>query len=279
MKRLGTLLIAVFAAAGCVDDERYFCISDGPLSERGCFLCTDDDECIAQPPPPRATCFEATDCAVEEICTNIGCVAECEQDAECPLGTECTRDGICLNPLEDTPTRVQSPSPSPTPTPTPAPAPTCQFNFECGDGRICIDGECLFTCLASPCPDTQQCMAGACRPCMDDVCLSNCSTDADCSDLEYCSNFQCVPDTRPVAFCPENECQPGRVCVRGQCRTPCESDEQCAQVDGAIRFCAPVGELDLCVRSIEVLAECQLNIDCAFGEECVDGSCAVGAPR
>jgi hypothetical protein len=26
------------------------------------------------------------------------------------------------------------------------------------------------------------------------------------------------------------------------------------------------------------LAECQLNIDCAFGEECVDGSCASGAP-
>jgi hypothetical protein len=28
------------------------------------------------------------------------------------------------------------------------------------------------------------------------------------------------------------------------------------------------------VRSSEVLAECQLNIDCGLGEECVDGSCS-----
>jgi hypothetical protein len=26
-----------------------------------------------------------------------------------------------------------------------------------------------------------------------------------------------------------------------------------------------------------VLAECQLNIDCGLGEECVDGSCSVSS--
>jgi hypothetical protein len=31
------------------------------------------------------------------------------------------------------------------------------------------------------------------------------------------------------------------------------------------------------VRSSEVLAECQLNIDCGLGEECVDGSCAASS--
>jgi hypothetical protein len=31
------------------------------------------------------------------------------------------------------------------------------------------------------------------------------------------------------------------------------------------------------VRSSEVIAECQLNIDCGLGEECVDGACAVRA--
>ena len=277
MERLGTLLLALCAVAGCTEDDRYFCISDGPVSERGCFLCR-DDECVSQPPPDRGMCLEESDCAVQEVCTNIGCVAQCDEDLDCPLGTECTRSGLCLNPLEEEPTRRPSPSPTPQPGPEPTPAPfSCQFNFECSDDRICIDGECLFTCLDEPCPETQQCMAGACRPCMEDVCLSNCSTDDDCSELEYCSNFQCVADTRPEQFCPENECQPGRVCVRGQCRTPCETDEQCAQIDGSIRFCAPVGDMDLCVRSSEVLAECLLNIDCAFGEECRDGSCAVGA--
>ena len=275
MTRLGTLLLALCTVAGCVDDDRYFCVYDGPPSERGCFLCR-DDECFSQPPPSRDMCLEEDDCAVGEICTDIGCVSQCTQDLDCPLGTGCNADQLCVSPLEDQPTMRQSPPPVPQPEPEPTPPPvSCQFNFDCGDGRICIDGECLFTCLDAPCPDTQQCMAGACRPCMEDVCLSNCASDDDCSEVEYCSDFQCVPDTRPVAFCPETECQPGRLCVRGQCRTPCDSDEECAAIDSAIRFCAPVDDMNLCVRSSEVLAECQLNIDCAFGEECVDGSCAV----
>ena len=52
---------------------------------------------------------------------------------------------------------------------------------------------------------------------------------------------------------------------------------QCARIDATIRFCAPVEEQNLCVRSSEVLAECQLNIDCGLGEECVDGACAVSS--
>jgi hypothetical protein len=227
-------------------------------------------------------CLAESDCAVAEVCTTVGCVAQCEDGYDCPLGTTCSSDGLCLNPLEDAPT---SPDPAPTgPDPGPDPSPPtepepfrCQFNFECGDSRICIDGECLLTCLDAPCPGTQQCVAGACRPCVDDACLTNCSEDTECADHEYCSGFQCVPDTRPEQFCPDHECQPGRVCVRGQCRTPCENDDECARIDATIRFCAPVEDRNLCVRSVEVLAECQLNIDCGLGEECVDGSCEAAA--
>jgi hypothetical protein len=173
-----------------------------------------------------------------------------------------------LNPLEEQP---DLPEP---------PAFTCQFNFECGDDRICIDGECLITCLDAACPETQQCVAGACRPCTDATCLTNCSEDTECAEHEYCNAFQCVPDTRPETFCPENECQADRVCVRGQCRTPCDTDDECARIDTTIRFCIPVEDQNLCVRSSEVLAECQLNIDCGLGEECVDGACAAnpGSP-
>ena len=263
MKRFGIFFIALLGVAGCRDDQSYVCISDGPPSERGCFFC-EGDECKPQPPPARTICLAEADCAVDEVCTTIGCVAQCNEEFECPIGTTCATSGLCLNPLEEEPA-TQEPPPAPF---------SCQFNFECGEGRICIDGDCLFTCLDSPCPDTQQCVAGACRPCTEETCLTNCSEDAECEDFEYCSAFQCVPDTRPLAFCPENDCQPGRVCVRGQCRTPCETDEQCARIDATIRFCAPVEEMNLCVRSSEVLAECQLNIDCGLGEECVDGACA-----
>lgn len=263
MKRFGILLLACLGVGGCRDDSRYVCISDGPLSDRGCFICR-GNECDPQPPPNRSTCSSGADCAEGHACTTLGCVAECDVEYDCPLGTTCTSNGLCLNPLEEEPTE-REPDPEPF---------SCQFNFECGDSRICIDGECLETCLDAPCPETQECVAGACRPCTDDDCLTSCSGDDDCADFEYCRNFQCVPDTRPEQFCPQNDCQPGRLCVRGQCRTPCETDDECARIDATIRFCAPVEELMLCVRSSEVLAECQLNIDCGLGEECVDGGCA-----
>ena len=270
MKRFGIFLITVLGLAGCNEDASYFCVSNGPLNERGCFLCR-GDECNAQPPPERSVCLAEVDCAVEEACTTIGCVARCEDGFDCPVGTACASSGLCLNPLEETP-EEREPSPE---EPQPEPAPfSCQFNFECGDSKICIDGDCLQTCLDAPCPDAQQCVAGACRPCTTDSCLSSCVDDSECSELEYCSGFQCIPDTRPEQFCPDTPCQPGRVCLRGQCRTPCETDDQCARTEAAIRFCAVVEDMKLCVRSSEVLAECQLNIDCGLGEECVDGSCA-----
>jgi len=261
MTRLGFTIIALAAIAGCADDSRHVCIADGPLSDRGCFLCR-GDECHPQPAPTRDSCFADTDCAVREVCTTLGCVGECSDANECPLGTTCAENGLCLNPLEN------EPDPPPF---------RCQFNFECGDSRLCIDGECLLTCLDAPCPGTQQCVAGACRPCTDDVCLTSCTEDSQCADHEYCSSFQCIADTRPAQFCPENECQDGRICLRGQCRTPCETSEECARIDATIRFCAPVGNQNLCVRSSEVLAECQLNIDCGLGEECVDGACALSS--
>ncbi|MEM7435401.1 MAG: hypothetical protein AAF436_09645 [Myxococcota bacterium] len=276
MNRLGILCLVSLGLLGCNDDSRYFCITEGPVSERGCFLCSDDD-CELQRPPTRQACADTVDCALGEVCTDLGCTDTCEEPLECAIGSTCL-DGLCRGPTEPEPAPVSTDEP-PLPDPDPMPAPgACQFNFECGDGRVCVDGECLFTCIDAPCPGTQQCRDGACRPCMADECLTNCADDSQCEDHEYCAGFQCLPDTRPEMFCPANECQPGRVCRNGQCRTPCESNDECARIDATIRFCEPVGGENLCVRSIEVLAECQLSIDCGLGDECVDGACAPTSP-
>ncbi|MEM9729989.1 MAG: hypothetical protein AAF997_15520 [Myxococcota bacterium] len=269
MNRLGILCLASFGLFGCSSDSRYFCVDEGPIAERGCFLCEDDD-CDAQPPPERQACMTAGDCAVGELCTDVGCTATCQELLDCAFGTTCL-EGLCRNPLEPEPVLVGDDDPG-TPNPDP-PAAQCQFNFECGNGRVCVDGSCLFTCIDMACPGTQQCRDGACRPCLDDECLTNCSDDTQCEDHEYCSDFQCIPDTRPETFCPENACQEGRVCRNGQCRTPCETNDECGRIDATIRFCELVGDETLCVRSVEVLAECQLSIDCGLGDECVDGGC------
>ena len=280
MNRIGIPWMAslslLASLSGCQDDTEYFCVVEGSAEERGCFICRDDD-CVEQPGPNRPICEASVDCAVGERCTDLGCVQECRSPDDCPLGTTCL-SGLCLNPREPRPPDDPDPAPNPSPDPDPGPGPgpgidACQFNFECAESRICIDGQCLATCLDRPCPENQDCRDGACRPCLDDACLTNCADDTDCAEGEYCSGFQCLPDTRPSTFCPENDCQPGRVCRRGQCRTPCETDDQCARIDATIRFCASVQGENLCVRSSEVLAECQLNIDCGLGDECVDGAC------
>ncbi|MGB5813485.1 MAG: hypothetical protein WBG86_23315 [Polyangiales bacterium] len=277
MTRFAILCVAALGLLGCDDDTLYFCTADGPPADRGCFLCRGDD-CQPQAPPTRSICMDAVDCAVGEVCTNLGCTRECTEEFDCGIGTTCI-DNLCRNPIEPTPVIVTSEDPAPSPAPDP-PTGQCQFNFECGDSRVCVDGQCLFTCIDEPCPGTQQCRDGACRPCMDQTCLTNCSDDVECEAHEYCSDFQCMPDTRPQTFCPENDCQPGRVCRNGQCRTPCDTNDECARIDATIRFCASVGSENLCVRSVEVLAECQLNIDCGLGDECADGACVTtsGSP-
>ncbi len=282
MTRAQSLSIALFvglwssALPGCDEDTEYVCVADGDPSQRGCFVCR-DEVCEEQPPPTRPPCLDPVDCAVGGICTDLGCVAACREELDCALGTTCI-DDLCLNPVEPTPGRPDNPLPNPDPEP-PVPEDRedrCQFNFECSDARICIDGQCLFTCLDTPCPGEQDCVDGAiCRPCPEGGCptVAACDDDVDCSDEEYCEASRCVPDTRAARFCPDNACQPGRVCRRGQCRSVCQSDRECALLDASIRFCAPVADEKLCVRGIELLADCQLNIDCGLGEECVDGSC------
>ena len=63
MKRFGILFITLIGIAGCNDDSRYVCISDGPLSDRGCFICR-GDECDPQPAPERAMCIGESDCCL-----------------------------------------------------------------------------------------------------------------------------------------------------------------------------------------------------------------------
>ena len=150
-------------------------MEEGPVEDRGCFLCR-DGSCFEQSPPERDPCVSSVDCALGEICTDMGCIGQCSDPIECPIGTTCDASGLCLNPNEPDPTPREDEPP--------------------------VDD-----------------------PPVDDP----------------------PDDPEPTGFCPETECQSGRVCRDGQCRTPCVTDDDCARVDSKIRFCRDVeGEL-LCV--------------------------------
>lgn len=68
----------------------------------------------------------------------------------------------------------------------------CLGDVECGDGRICVDGDCRAGCrLSADCPEGQSCVANSCVDQSADG-----DADADCDDVE------CPDDMAPVCgFC------------------------------------------------------------------------------
>jgi hypothetical protein len=310
--------------AGCNASEQYFCDEDG------CYYC-DGLGCREAQPEDRPECRGDFECPDGTLCTDRGCVTECEGDADCPEGTLCSdglclapneptpepqpgtcernsdcddpglvcRDGLCTpddrscgrlgcscaetercsagytcvedecRPNED----------------------VCQFNHECGVGRVCLDGTCHERCETdAECPTGQQCgdegvcrdvppMTGQCasnddcdagQVCLDSVCIDGCERDGDCGDGRYCNEGLCEVDDRPRPFClSDDECQPGHPCIGGVCRTPCDTHDECLRFDVQFNYC-----LDgFCATTNEATSDCSTSLDCGMGRECIDGIC------
>lgn len=165
----------------------------------------------------------------------------------------------------------------------------CQFNSECGAGRVCRNAECVAQCDASnPCPEGQMCStAGLCVDappvmceeatesvdceggnCIDNVCFDTCTMDEECGEGRYCLSGACVIDHRPRPTCTsDSQCE--YACVDGVCRTPCESLDDCARRDVQFGFCLN----GYCATSNEVTSDCARQADCGSNQDCIDGIC------
>lgn len=316
---LAVAALGVIAASGCAQED-YYCDASG------CYRC-DGVGCRLLDPPARPTCRGDWECSAPLVCTSLGCAAECAADADCPEGTIC-RSGVCAAPQEPPPvpnpgtctrnadcadaalvcrdgTCVPAPAPACSATnPCPsgqdcvdgaclASADTCQFSFECGVGRICVNQLCTTACTADAmcgagltcdeasgscvaippvpgmCTDDAACGAG--RVCIDSSCYDGCTTDATCGAGRYCAAGVCRPDTRPRPFCSSDaDCAPGRPCIGGVCRTPCDTSATCAMFDVQFNFC---GDAGYCLTTNEVTTNCRSAAECTSGQACVDGNC------
>ena len=67
-----------FAFAGC-SSESYYC------DDTGCFYC-DGLGCREVDPPDRPECRGDFECPDGTMCTDLGCVAACMDDGDCPDG-------------------------------------------------------------------------------------------------------------------------------------------------------------------------------------------------
>lgn len=235
--------MAIVALAGC-QCESYYC------DDTGCYYC-DGLGCREVETPDRPTCRGDFECA-EGVCTDLGCVSECGEDAECSDGYVC-RMGLCVEPTE------------PIPTPNPG---TCTSNAECDAGLICQDGSCV--------PDDTTCGATGCT----------CDDTGVCADGLFCIDGECRPDDDICRF--NSECAEGQQCVNGGCLDTCGNDNPCAtagllcQDDVCVEPEPPTGE---CVRDSECGGGGRICIDtqcfdgctddtmCAEGQYCANGRC------
>ncbi len=164
----------------------------------------------------------------------------------------------------------------------------CEDDDDCGQGQICVDGECVAPpgCESDEdCPEGQICIDGEC------VAPPGCESDDDCPEGQICVDGECVtpPGCDSDADCPE-----GEICIDGECVPPgeCQTDADCDDGNACTTDVCDPGvsclhiAIDSCVDGDPCTVDhCDPEIGCVFEpldcedgdactiNECVDGDC------
>lgn len=305
----------VCSAGACVPGSRCTGDSDCATGE----LC-DAGACV----PGTASCRTHGDCAAGAYCDSGACTpsGSCGSDTDCAgftdfwcdfrdtcvpsdpgacrTGSDCATGELCIEarctPIDE----------------------TCQFDRECSPGTLCVNDECTRVCTGdTDCASGDSCQGGFCRGdgtectrsntcgagenCVDGRCLGDCTGGGACETGTYCGgDMFCRPTWQPEDFCTsDTQCNMGRVCREGVCRTPCGG----CTTDASCGAGAPAGTCDvatgscgnwtcmnfdsqvpqcrfdatsteyLCHATNELTPECRVAADCGADRDCVDGAC------
>lgn len=220
-------------------------------------LCTVDSECDTGfwcdfrgtcVPRDPAACRTTADCDTSEICIEGSCRARtdtCQFDYQCPAGSSCV-NAECTD--------------------------VCTTDSDCAAGDVCTDHFCR---AGQDCTTSATCATG--EHCVDARCLPDCRT-AGCAAGSYCDEDQfCHPSWQEEPFCSfDSDCQTGRVCRMGVCRTPCETmtDAECMTIDATLPLCrldSAIG--DYFCAATDAAPECHFAEECTAPESCVNAIC------
>ena len=159
----------------------------------------------------------------------------------------------------------------------------CVDDDDCGEGQICVDGQCI---TPSGCQTDEDCAEA--EICVDGECVTppGCQTDEDCTEGEICVNGECVPpsECQTDEDCDDNDacttdvCDPGSGCIHVPIDTcvdgdPCTVDS-CDPEIGCVHEPLDCEDGDPCTINDCFEGECTTAaIDCPEGQVCEDGEC------
>ena len=114
----------------------------------------------------------------------------------------------------------------------------CEIDDDCGEGEICVDGECAPS--------------------------GECVEDDDCDDGEVCRAFECVDLCADIVCDDENECT----------ADACDSQSGECESENVDDGTSCDDDMGMCVEGACVMnAECMVDDDCDQGEICTEGVC------
>jgi len=235
-------------------------------------------------------CLSDDNCTEGEICEEGICVeVECETDEDCSdfdpcTGNETCVDGSCVDGIPPCGALICLPFDNP----DGYICVECDNDTDCDDGLFCTgydfcdNGTCYS--MGDPCtlPNGQPAAFGPICDEENDQCVE-CLTDDNCTDNEtpFCVANTCVEcrdneDCSDPLFCNGAEFCDNGTCMQGE--PPCEGDNETPLCNE---------ELDQCVECFTdrecdnetprcdgvMCVECLDELDCAVGEDCVEGWC------
>ena len=185
-------------------------------------MCSDGMTCV------NGLCIDGCNftyqCPTGKICDNGACVPGCSTAADCGAGYACT-NGVCV--LDPT-------------------NPTCSGTNPCPGGEVCSNGVCTTGCtMNSQCPTGDVC-DGATHGCISDP-----STQAECSEAKPCPTNQA--------------CEPV-----GYCHYPCSTPHPVQADRQPLRRVHAQG---YCQTDDEVNPQCSLTKPCPMGQSCISSKC------
>ncbi len=142
----------------------------------------------------------------------------------------------------------------------------CRNDRDCGPGRHCCGGECLYVeCCGNEDCSGRVCADGRCEPC---------EQAEDCGAGKVCCSGLC----QDGGCCSSADCAQGQVCLGNTCQDcsydgECGEGEKCCEGACVAGTCCSSGDCGSALCENNQCLACAEDAQCGEGQECCDGAC------